>query len=228
GYFSAHVKGVYLTIVSFAFADVLYLLFLADPCKGTAAFCTTNSFSGLTATSPTLHLGFTSVSLFSSSTFYTFALVVFALAYLVTKRLLRTPLGATFKGIRENDERMRALGYDVTWFKVTAFVVSGALSSLAGGLLALLNLGVDPSMLSWQNSGEILLVTILGGPGTLVGPVLGGAAISALKLLISDYLSPQLWRLTLGVVFVLLILLLPSGVYKHVTSLRRAVRRRLK
>lgn len=214
GYFSVQVSGVYLALVTFAFANVLYLLALADPCDGVAEFCTTNSFSGLTSFPPSLRFLGVELSLFDSVNFYYFALVLLVLSYVLVRRILATPLGATFRGIRENPERMEALGYDTKRFQLAAFVLSAAVSGLAGGLLAVLNLGVDPQQLFWEESGVVLLVTILGGPGTLIGPAVGGAAISILELVVSDALSPQVWRLSLGVIYVVLMLSLPGGMYE--------------
>ncbi len=218
GYFSVKVGGIYHALITFAFANVLYLLVLADPCSDIISIkaCSTNSMSGLSSTPPAINLGFTEISLFSGTNFYYYTLILFILTYIAVKYILDTPLGDAYKGIRENDERMEAIGYDVEKLKLSSFVLSGAVSGLAGGLLAFFNLGVDPSQLHWTVSGTILFMDILGGPGTLIGPAIGGTVITLLELIISDVFAPEIWNIIFGLSFVLLILFLPNGMYKPI------------
>jgi branched-chain amino acid transport system permease protein len=121
-----------------------------------------------------------------------------------------SPLGATLRGIRDNEPRMRALGYRVYAYKLAAFVVAGAAAGLAGGLLAGEQRLVTPADLGYGTSVPALLAVIIGGEGTLWGPAIGAAIVVGLR----DYLGPSLGGhggLVLGLVFVVVVFLVPGG-----------------
>lgn len=228
GYFAIQTEGIALALVTFAFSNVIYLGALADPCRDAGiGWCTTNSFAGLTASLPPVGFGLLDLSLYQPSTFYYFTLLVLVVVYLGTRRVTATPLGRSFEGIRENRERMEVLGYDTDQFRFLAFVLSGGISGVAGALLALNNLGADPtSLLHWENSGLIVLMTFLGSPGTLAGPAIGGALIAIFELVISSSLSPAVWRFILGLLFIGLILALPRGIHSWLGDLREYLEKR--
>lgn len=149
------------------------------------------------------------LSLNSEVTFYYVALIGLVLLVYGLKRLDASPMGAVFSGIRQNAARMRALGYPVRRFQLIGFVMAGTLASLAGALHASLFNLVDPSLLFWTTSGEVILMVILGGVGTLYGPLVG----AALFLALFHYLGTitDHWRLVLGIVFVVVVLYAPNG-----------------
>lgn len=149
------------------------------------------------------------LSLNSEYTFYYVALVCLVLLVYALKRLDASPLGSVFSGIRQNPARMRALGYPVRRFQLIGFVMAGSVAAVAGALQASLFSLVDPSLLFWTTSGEVILMVILGGVGALYGPLVG----AALFLALFHYLGTLTdhWRLVLGIVFVLVVLYAPSG-----------------
>lgn len=220
GYFAIQTQDIALALVTFAFSNVIFLGALADPCESAGiAWCSTNSFAGLSVTLPSLGFGLLDLSLYSPSTFYYFTLFVLLTSYFVVRRILATPLGRAFEGVRENRQRMEVLGYDTDKYRFVAFMLSGGISGLAGALLTMNNLGADPnSLLHWENSGLIVLMTFLGGPGTLLGPALGGALVAILEFVISSSFSPGLWRFLLGWLFIGLILSLPKGLHDWLVS----------
>jgi len=113
------------------------------------------------------------------------------------------------KSIRENERRATFLGYDTVVYKRRAFVISGALAGLAGGLFAL-NAGiVTPSAAEWIKSGEVIVMVVLGGMGTLYGPIIGSFVFFGLEDILTSYTAR--WRLVLGTVFVLFVIFLPRG-----------------
>lgn len=149
------------------------------------------------------------LSLDNGITFYYVALLLLLALLLGLKRLDASPLGAVFAGIRQNPMRMRALGYPVRRFQLIGFVMAGAVAAVAGALHASLFSLVDPALLFWTTSGEVILMVILGGIGSLYGPLVG----AALFLALFHYLGALTdhWRLVLGMVFVLMVLYAPNG-----------------
>jgi branched-chain amino acid transport system permease protein len=141
--------------------------------------------------------------------FYYVALALMIGVYALLRVLLASPFGRTIRGIKENEHRMRMLGYATYRYKLVAFVIAGALAGLAGWLAAALDGLVNPEMLSWHNSGQLLMMVILGGMGTPSGPILGAAALKVLELVFQIWTKH--WQLLLGGFIVLAVLFLPRG-----------------
>jgi branched-chain amino acid transport system permease protein len=129
--------------------------------------------------------------------------------------LKRSRFGAALAGIRVNEQRMRAAGFPVYGYKLAAFVLAGALAGLAGFLLASRDGVVNPELMAWHNSGEVLLMVILGGLGHLRGAVIGAVAFTLLKEVFSTHavMGPLAdhWQLTLGIAIIVFVALLPKG-----------------
>ncbi|MES1162059.1 MAG: branched-chain amino acid ABC transporter permease, partial [Rhizobacter sp.] len=127
----------------------------------------------------------------------------------------RSRFGAALAGIRVNEQRMRAAGFATYGYKLAAFVMAGALAGLAGFLLAVKDGAVNPELLSWHESGAVLLMLILGGIGSLRGAVIGAIAFTLLKELfqLESLLGPVAshWQLTLGLTIIGFVALLPTG-----------------
>lgn len=153
----------------------------------------------------------------ATSRFYAVALV-FALAFAAATWIVRSPLGYAAIGVREDEDRMRALGYDAFWVKYKLLILSGALGATAGQLLAYTSGTVLPSNLDISSSALVFLMVILAGAGTIYGPVLGAATIILLEYYVSDAV-PERWPLVLGLVFVLTAVFSRDGL---VGLLRRA------
>jgi branched-chain amino acid transport system permease protein len=141
--------------------------------------------------------------------FYYFVLVFFVLAISLLVLIVRSPFGRALVGIRESERRMEVLGYDVWRYKYVAFVLAGLFAGLAGNLFVYFNGFVSPSYLSLLFSASALLMVILGGAGTLVGPAIGAIVIVGLENVISGY--TERWVLVLGVIYVLVTLWAPGG-----------------
>ncbi len=141
--------------------------------------------------------------------FYYLVLVVFALTTAGLRLIVRSPFGAALVGIRESPRRMDVLGYDTWAHQYVAFVIAGALAGVAGNLFVYFNGFVSPSYLSVVVSATGLIMVILGGAGTLLGPALGSAVIVFLENAISAH--TQRWLLVLGVIYVMVTLFAPAG-----------------
>jgi branched-chain amino acid transport system permease protein len=142
---------------------------------------------------------------------YFMALIFFLLSYWGLRRLLNAPLGHVFVGIRENEQRMLAIGYPTRAYKLLAFTIAGALAGFAGGIYAIFNSFISPDAVYWTASGDILIMTILGGAGTLIGPAIGAGLFLLMKNVVSSY--SEHWLLIIGVIFIACVLFFPGGLW---------------
>ncbi len=144
------------------------------------------------------------------STYYYLVVAVFALALFVMYIFADSPFGLTLQGIRENERRMRTLGYNVTLHKFLGFLASGFLAGVAGVLYVYHNNFISPSAVEFATSAEALLMVILGGSGTLIGPVIGSLIITFSRHILS--LFTDRWLIIMGAIFVVTILFAPQGI----------------
>lgn len=158
-------------------------------------------------------------SMSDNTPFYYFVLLFFVVGTLLLVRIVASPFGYVLRGIRESETRMLVLGYDVWWYKLVAFVVAAAFAGLAGCLYVYFNRFVSPDYVHVVRSAEVLLMVILGGAGTLIGPAVGAMLIVLLENLISTY--TERWVTVLGIIYVLVALLAPNGIAGLIASLRR-------
>ncbi|MEC4719822.1 branched-chain amino acid ABC transporter permease [Noviherbaspirillum sp. CPCC 100848] len=209
GALSLRTKGVYFIMVTLAFAQMAYYVFHDTNIGGGS--------DGMYLTlRPALTMGDTVlIDLDKGSHLYFFALGSLAFTFGVLAMVKRSRFGHALAGIRINEQRMRAAGYQTYWYKLAAFVLAGVLAGLAGFLMATKNGTVNPEMLSWHESGAVLLMIILGGLGSLRGAVIGAAAFVLLKEFYSSeaiFGSFALrWQLTLGLTMIFFVALLPKG-----------------
>lgn len=209
GLIVSHVRGVYFLMITLALGMVLWgLSYRWIPVTGGD-----NGISGI----PSLeaHAG---LPISGPIAFYYVTLIVFVACGAVMALLVKSPFGLTLRGIRENESRMKSLGFN-TWLHCYAsYVLAGAFASLAGVVWAYYNGFVSPTYLDLTASSELFLMVTLGGPATLVGPALGAGAIVLLKNVISAYTAR--WLLILGIIYIVTILGAPKGLW----NLRRGPR----
>ncbi len=153
-----------------------------------------------------LHLSW---SLADSTPFYYFVLFAVAVGAFLLVRIVNSPFGFALRGIRESETRMLALGYNVWRYKFVAFVLAAVFAGFAGSLYVYYNRFVSPDYLHVARSAEVLLMVILGGAGTLIGPAVGAALIVLVENVISAY--TERWLLILGLVYVFVALFAPNG-----------------
>ncbi|MBI4985152.1 MAG: branched-chain amino acid ABC transporter permease, partial [Rhodocyclales bacterium] len=139
-----------------------------------------------------------------------FILVLAVMSYLFLRRLMASAFGRALDGIRSNEHRMTAMGYNTFRYKLGAFTVAGALGGLAGFLHAMLFSFVTPELLAWHQSGNVLLVVILGGVASLTGAALGAFAFVAIQEFFQGMFS--YWQLFMGGFIVLVVFFLPGGI----------------
>ncbi len=210
GYLASRVGSVAVFLVTFACAEALYLIVLADP-RGL-----TNGDNGLPGVVPAPLAG---VDLTDPVTFYYVALGVVVLAYLALLRVTRSRFGQVLLGIRENEVRVRFAGYHVEHYKTAAVAVSAFFAGLAGALTALHERIASPETLSWAVSGDAVLYATLGGTGTLLGPVLGAGIVVVAREVLSDVFRS--WLIFVGATYIALVFFLPGGLYPLLFPERR-------
>jgi branched-chain amino acid transport system permease protein len=202
GVLSLRVSGVYLTMVTLAFAQMFFILAEAtDFRQWTGAEDGLQSIPVPEWLSPTDH----------RLRFYFIALAFAVVMYLLARRVVDSPTGKVMVAIRENEARARVIGYNTFVYKLIALCLSGVMAGLAGAMNALWNLNANPSMLSVNTTINALLMTIIGGVGTLVGPMLGAGVLQLLGYWLNAAFGPR-WPLIFGVVYILIVLFLPYGI----------------
>lgn len=202
-------RGIYFIMVTLAFAQMLFFIFHDTKIGG-------GSDGIYIYAKPTLKLGeMELVNLEKLENFYWLALLAMAATYLLLHRVLGSSFGRALQGIKVNEHRMRALGFPVFRYQLASFTLSGALAGIAGYLAAVQYGFVNPEILSWHQSGAVLMMVILGGMGSLYGAVIGSFAF----ILLQEALSNQAWfgawakhwQLGMGILIMLVALYLPQG-----------------
>ena len=204
GALSLRTKGVYFIMVTLAFAQMAYFVFHDTKLGG-------GSDGVFLYVKPTLG----ALSLDDKGTLYYAVMAALIGTYALLALLLRSRFGHALAGIRVNEQRMRAAGFRTYGYKLAAFVIAGALAGVAGFLIAVKDGAVNPELLSWHESGAVLLMLILGGIGSLRGAVLGAIAFTLLKELfqLEALLGPLAshWQMSLGLTIIAFVALLPKG-----------------
>src|SRR5712692_5969078 len=199
GFFSIRVSGVYFIMLTLAFSQMFHAYTFQVSWLGAE--------DGLVGIPRPTVPGWDIASLRG---FHGYLLTLVVLVTLALWRVVRSPFGHVLRGIHENEARMEAVGYAVDRYKLVAFVIAGVIAGVAGALYAQFNGSITPDAFFWKTSGEALLMVIIGGTGTLGGPVLGAAAFILLQSLVSTY--TERWMLILGVTFILFVLFAPGGI----------------
>ena len=205
-------QGIYFAMITLALAQLVYFIYLE------ASF--TNGEDGLQAI-PRGRL-FWAINLENDRTLYYVVLAIFLFGVLTVRRTIHSPFGQVLKAIRENEARAISLGYDVNRYKITAFVISAALSGLAGATKALVFTFVTLTDADWHTSGDVVLMSLLGGLGTVSGPIVGAFSIVTLENQLSDKVGPFV-TVIIGVIFMVCVLVFRRGIVGEVAALYRRV-----
>ncbi|MGB3864332.1 MAG: branched-chain amino acid ABC transporter permease, partial [Xanthobacteraceae bacterium] len=219
--------GIYFAMITVAIAEVFYFVEfnpLADWTGGE------NGLPGVP--SPSFDLGFTQITFSSGWSLYIFLAFWYFVGIVIALRIIRSPVGAALRAIRDNPLRASAVGHNIHSYKLTAFVIAAAYAGFAGGLLGVMQAFMPPDAFMFHTSAELVMMSAIGGTGTLFGPLLG----ATIWLFLQDFLQAALglgaaWKLVLGVIFVLLVCFLRRGIigglvdlYDLVTGRRAAER----
>lgn len=208
GYVSLRTKGVYFIMITLAFAQMVYFIFVGLKEYGGEDGL---SMAGRSSTGI--------VDLSSDTGFYYVVLAVVGACLLLSYRLINSHFGRVLQAVRENEVRMEAIGHPVLRYKLTCFVIAGAMASLAGALLANQNMMVSPSLLHWSQSGSLMVMVILGGTGYFYGGILGAFVMLLLEEVLSGYTIH--WQIYLGAILLGVVLMLPNGLASLVQKIKQ-------
>ncbi|MEZ2623349.1 branched-chain amino acid ABC transporter permease [Paenalcaligenes hominis] len=198
GAISLRTKGVYFIMITLAFAQMIYYLFISLRQYGGEDGMNLYDYSSL----PGLDLS-------NDVQFYYVVLAIVVVAFLVFKQLMESRFGHALRGAKENPSRMQALGYPVYGIQLVAYTLSGALMGLAGALLANHNLFVSPSLMHWTQSADLIIMVLVGGMGLMFGGVAGAAVLLVLEEILRNW--TEFWHLPLGVLLLIVVFAAPQG-----------------
>ena len=204
GFFVLRTRGIYFLMVTLAVAQMLFSIAISWA-------HVTGGSDGLTGvpTAPTIALGPYGYEFASRESFYFLTLGLFLIVFWLLRRVVDSPFGWTLRGIRENEARLSALGYNTFRYKMQAYVIAAVVAGVSGAMLAHYFGIASPDDLYWSTSGEALIMVIAGGAGTLSGPVLGAATVRLLRNVASTY--TERWETLVGLTFILFVVFAPRG-----------------
>lgn len=202
GVLSLRVHGVYFAMVTLAFATVAFILVEAtDFKKWTGAEDGLHGIPVPDILNPAIH----------RTEFYFMALAFAVGMYLLVRLFVDSPSGRVWAAIRENEARATSIGYNTLMFKVQATIIAGIIGALAGALNALWNLSATPQTMGVDTTINALLMAIIGGSGTIIGPMLGAGVLQLLGYVLNLWLGSA-WQLVFGLIYILLVLFIPYGI----------------
>ena len=206
--------GIYFAMITVAIAEMFFFIEFNPLSHWTGG---ENGLPGVPA--PSLNLGFTTLHFRAGWTLYPFLAFCYFVGIVIALRIVRSPVGAIFRAIRENPLRAQAVGHNIHGYKLAAFVIAAAYAGLAGGLLGVMQGFMPPDAFMFDTSGQLVMQTAIGGIGTLFGPLVG----AGVWLFLQDFLQSTLnlgaaWKLVLGLAFVLLVFFLRHGLVGAVRS----------
>ena len=205
-FFSTRLRDIYFAITTLIFSQIFYVIIFT----WTAV---TGGENGLIFTRPHLWIPFLYDARFTTTTMHWFVLAVVTASYLFLRRVTQSPFGMVLQSIRENEPRTRAIGYPVERYKIVAVMLSGLFAGLAGVLYAVQNQFAAPDFVYFLTSGDTVIYNVIGGIGTLVGPIVGAGFFQLARELLSRLFGDQFpYLIPLGMVFIVMIIFLPQGI----------------
>ena len=202
-YFATRLRDIYFAITTLIFSQIFYVIIFTWT-------EVTGGENGLTFSRPALAIpGLFSVP-FTSETLHWFVLAVVTASYLALRRITQSPFGMVLQSIRENEARTRAIGYPIERYKIAAVMLSGLFAGLAGVLYAIQNRFAAPDFVFFLISGEVVIFNVIGGIGTLVGPIVGAAFFLLLREGFSRFFT-EYYLIPVGLIFIAMVIFMPQG-----------------
>ena len=214
--------GIYFAMITIAIAEVFFFVEFNPLSEWTGG---ENGLPGVPT--PSLNLGLVHLKFTTGWALYPFLAACYFIGIVVALRIVRSPVGAVLRAIRENPLRAAAVGHNIHAYKLTAFVIAAAYAGFAGGLLGVMQAFMPPDAFMFETSGQLVMQTAIGGRGTLFGPLVG----AGVWLFLQDFLQSTLnlgatWKLVLGLVFVILVCFLRQGIIGGLRDLYGLIRRK--
>ena len=205
-YFSTRLRDIYFAITTLIFSQIFYVIIFTWT-RGHRRRERADLHAGRISHSRS----FIDVR-FTNATMHWFVLAVVTASYLILRRITHSPFGMVLQSIRENEARTRAIGYPVERYKIVAVMLSGLFAGLAGVLYAMQNEFAAPDFVYFITSGDTVIFNVMGGIGTLVGPIVGAGFFQLMRELLSRLFGDQFpYLIPLGVIFIVMIIFLPQG-----------------
>jgi branched-chain amino acid transport system permease protein len=202
-YFSTRLRDIYFSITTLIFSQIFYVIIFTWT-------DVTGGENGLNFSRPALGIPGIYTLPFTTTTLHWFVLAFVTASYLALRRITQSPFGMVLQSIRENEARTRAIGYPVERYKMVAVMLSGLFAGLAGILYAVQNRFVAPDFIYFLVSGEAVIFNVMGGIGTLIGPLFGAAFYLLLREAFSRFFT-QFYLIPVGVIFIAMVIFLPQG-----------------
>src|SRR5881227_1404944 len=202
-YFSTRLRDIYFAITTLIFSQIFYVVIFTWTEL-------TGGENGLSFNRPPIGIPGLFSQRFTSTTLHWFVVAVVAISYLLLRRITRSPFGMVLQSIRENEARTRAIGYPIERYKMVAVMLSGLFAGLAGVLYALQNQFAAPDFVFFVVSGQTVIYNVIGGVGTLVGPIVGAAFFLLLSEAFSRFFT-EFYLIPVGVIFIAMVIFMPQG-----------------
>jgi branched-chain amino acid transport system permease protein len=202
-YFSTRLRDIYFSITTLVFSQIFYVIIFTWT-------EVTGGENGLTFRQPPLAIPGLFEIRFTPEILHWFVLGVVTASYLILRRITQSPFGMVLQSIRENEPRTRAIGYPVERYKMVSVMLSGVFAGLAGVLYAIQNKFAAPDFVLFLISGETVIFNVMGGVGTLVGPIAGAAFFLLLREGLSRFFT-EYYLIPVGIIFVLMVIFMPQG-----------------
>ncbi|HMG79432.1 MAG TPA: branched-chain amino acid ABC transporter permease [Xanthobacteraceae bacterium] len=204
-YFSTRLRDIYFAITTLIFSQIFYVIIFTWT-------QVTGGENGLIFTRPHLWIPFIYDARFTTTTMHWFVLAMVTASYLILRRVTQSPFGMVLRSIRENEPRTRAIGYPVERYKIVSVMLSGLFAGLAGVLYAVQNQFAAPDFVYFLTSGDTVIYNVIGGIGTLVGPIVGAGFFQLMRELMARLFGDQFpYLIPLGAIFIAMIIFLPQG-----------------
>jgi branched-chain amino acid transport system permease protein len=204
-YFSTRLRDIYFAITTLIFSQIFYVIIFTWT-------QVTGGENGLIFTRPHLMIPFIYDARFTTTTMHWFVLAMVTASYLILRRVTQSPFGMVLRSIRENEPRTRAIGYPVERYKIVSVMLSGLFAGLAGVLYAVQNQFAAPDFVYFLTSGDTVIYNVIGGIGTLVGPIVGAGFFQLMRELMARLFGDQFpYLIPLGAIFIAMIIFLPQG-----------------
>jgi len=202
-YFSTRMRDIYFAITTLIFSQIFYVIIFTWT-------EVTGGENGLSFRRPPLAVPGVYSTPFTSETLHWFVLAMVTASYLILRRITRSPFGMVLQSIRENEARTRAIGYPVERYKIVAVMLSGLFAGLAGVLYAIQNRFAAPDFVYFLVSGETVIFNVIGGIGTLVGPIAGAAFFLLSREAFSRFFT-EFYLIPVGIIFIAMVIFMPHG-----------------
>ena len=202
-YFATRLRDIYFAITTLIFSQIFYVIIFTWT-------EVTGGENGLTFRQPPLSLPGLGGVQFTGETLHWFVLAVVTVSYLLLRRITQSPFGMVLQAVRENEPRTRAIGYHVERYKIVTVMLSGLFAGLAGVLYAIQNKFAAPDFVFFVVSGEVVIYNVMGGMGTLVGPLAGAAFFLLLREGLSRFFT-EYYLIPVGIIFTAMVIFMPQG-----------------